>query len=151
MRIRLTTAKSNIRYLFLFFSVATLGTIIAFAVEKMPLRIAEIIALLFMLLFPFTFFILFKVIKKGGYMEFDQSYLYKVENQSEEKIALSSIYEIERPIFQTDNNTKNWTIRYTDEKENKKELRFSVAFYGENFSRFIALVKQTNNKLRIKR
>ncbi len=105
-------------------------------------------AFFIMLLFPLSFFLLFKVIKKGGYFEFDKIYLYKVESQSEEKIALNTIYELEKPIVQL-GTTKNWIIRYRDENGNKKEQRLRIDFYGENFSTFKALVKRTNKNLRI--
>tara|TARA_B100001778_G_C18593188_1_gene633268 strand:+ start:946 stop:1362 length:417 start_codon:yes stop_codon:yes gene_type:complete len=88
--------------------------------------------------------LLFKYSKSGGYICFDQNFMFVVSKTHEKRISLKKITKITKPMIQVGNSRNNWDIYYRNNQDEILKERISPSFYKSNFKEFKNLVKVHN-------
>ena len=149
-RLKISTPRMNIRYVFLIISICIALTI--------PIQIFKIIqsdgtVSILSVISPIVgasiFYYFFIKNKYQLRFEFDNQFLYKAGGELDEKIALENIYEIEKPILQMGGSTNNWIIRYKNASGNSNDIKIVTSFRRQNFDKFIKAVKSKNAKVKV--
>lgn len=87
--------------------------------------------------------LLFKYMRSGGYVCFDEDYMFIVSKKQEKKIALKKITKIIKPVIQG-NTYNNWDVYYENNQGEILKEKISPLFYTSNFKEFKKLIKIHN-------
>jgi len=94
-------------------------------------------------------FLVFKYMKSGGYVCFDEDCMFFVSTNQEKRVALKKIVKIKKPLFQVGNSNNNWEVFYKNNQGEVIKEKINISFYSSNFKEFKKLVKLHNPRAKV--
>ena len=144
MKKQLSREKNRARFLLL----VVAGVLLFISVVTLFEEPRSIIVSVFFFLVAGLLIYLFSRTKKGKYNSFDKESLYYISGNTELKIPLKSISEINHSLLQSNNSTSK-DIIYRSSSDKKQRIRLVITGYGSNFREFKRIIKKANPKAEV--